>query len=418
MGLMSALHTGTRGIPFKYPLAIPHADFGVEEPLPTLPLPWLAEVPGWYYVNQATGSDTHTYGSLLAPRATIPNTLPAGSKAVTVGSYTHSHTSPNQFVCQGTAANPVWILNGGTWHNGVQLTGSYTIMTGGVVYSLVVADPSDHMVLRDMEVAGDVSGGGVGVVRDFGVGAINDVVLLRLNIHDIGDMAATNDPDNHGITLGYCQRLWMLDCTMARCSGDGSQSNALANVPNNLRYLYIGRNTSYGNRQHGLWFKWSADVLLSENECYGHPLRAFGIGAQIGAQYGPQRLTLVNNYLHDGYTGLGLASYNIPGDVLAIGNTIENMQSTADVLDPNTGAGIFARGGTNIVAINNKMTNTSVGVAVPIGPSFLYLHGNSITGMARSGVIIENTASTAYDLGGNTYDTPFKFVYDGVLHLL
>lgn len=52
----------------------------LDDPPPARPSPWSSEVPGYYYVNNETGTDSaRPYGTPSAPRATIPTTLGAGS---------------------------------------------------------------------------------------------------------------------------------------------------------------------------------------------------------------------------------------------------------------------------------------------------------------------------------------------------
>lgn len=417
---------------FIYPHAIPKADFGVDIVQPLLPQGWLvAEIPGFYFINEQTGTDSgRTYGSPLFPRATVPNTLPAGSVVLVGGtSYTHAHTSPNNFVMNGTVTQPIWIVNLTNWTGAIQVIGSYGVftgryytLTGGQFFSVVVMDPADHIVLREFDLDGNHGAGGIGIAA-FGAGTLTGIVCFRLAIHDTGNSAQTaTNADNHGITIGHGSfNIWVMECNIARCEGDGIQIEAsAAQGADQTRFIYIGRNISANNQQHGFWAKYASDVVFSENDCYGHTVNSFGIGTQIGTQYATQKVIVTRNHLHHGTHGYGSASYTIAGDVTCFQNVMNDCRGGSDILDVYAaGGGIWAHGqaGGILLAIDNTIHNCDVGLGVPIaGPAFVYLHDTDFSKIARATLNFEDGAVFAgSDFGNNTTDHPWSLVVAATL---
>src|SRR5262249_23403144 len=78
------------------PIVIPAPTFGINEVAPPTPNPWTTPTPGFYYVNNQTGSDTNNpYGTPAAPRKTIPYlgaVLPAGAVVEVHGVYAQRHS--------------------------------------------------------------------------------------------------------------------------------------------------------------------------------------------------------------------------------------------------------------------------------------------------------------------------------------
>jgi hypothetical protein len=404
------------------PLGIPAPPIGLTEVPPTL-ASWSGPVPGFYFIYEVTGTDVaNPYGSPMRPRKTIPNVLPAGAAVVVLGTYSHAHTSPNTLVLQGTKEKPVFIvgLTGTVFTAGIELTGSYGFFQNALAYSVVVRDPASFIVVRDVEFTGNHAGGGI-VVAKWGTGNVSDIVLLRVKIHDCGDLAVTEDIDNHGIVLGWGQRIWVLDSEFWRNSGDGIQVNAGAQANNlGLNSVYVGRCKSYDNRQSGLWVKWASDVYFSENECWGHWPGVGTLGAQIGFQYGPDRIYVLNNKVHDGNFGIELASYSGPtgGGAVIYGNEIWNIQSKTpvDITNPWAGgAAVFLSGGNYITVANNTIRDCNGGVHVPTGPAYLNLKENTFTGISGASLNLESNR-IQFDYSSNHFEVPTKWVLGGVLY--
>jgi hypothetical protein len=398
------------------PLGVPIPPIGLTEVVPGL-TSWNTPIPGFYCIYEPSGTDvSNQYGCLPRPRKTIPNVLPAGSVVLVIGPYLHPHTSPNTIVFQGTAASPVFIVGTpdahvyGAW----EVTGTYGFLQTLKVYSLVIHDPASFICLRDVEAIGNTGGGGIGLAK-WGAGNVSDIVMLRVNVHDCGDLGVQTDIDNHGITINWGQRIWVLDSELARCSGDGVQINAVTQANNpNVNSIYVGRNKSHHNRQEGLWCKWGSNIIFSENECWAHYPAVGALGGQIGVQYGPDAVYIVNNNVHDGNYGIEVASYNSSkgGGLYISGNTITNIRGQGDILDPWAGgAGMLLAGGNNIYAGNNIITNCDGGVQMPAGNAYLKLENNTITGIARASLNIEGTP--AFINTGNTFDHPSTWVIGG-----
>jgi hypothetical protein len=90
-------------------MGVPSPGFGITEVAPAVPGSWTAPVRGFYFVDEAKGTDEkNPYGMPGRPRRTIPNILPAGAVVTVRGKYTRAHGSPNTLEAQGTAAAPAW----------------------------------------------------------------------------------------------------------------------------------------------------------------------------------------------------------------------------------------------------------------------------------------------------------------------
>lgn len=361
------------------PLGIPAPTFGVHELPPTLST-WATPRTGFYCVDESRGTDAgNPFGTPAHPRATIPY-LPAGSALLISGTLSRPYTSPNTIRTGGTAAAPVFITGYpqllSRFATPVELAGTYTVLQNlaGYAFTIVSAGsvPTTHIALRDIVIQGDKNGGGIGV--GWQGHQISDVVILRCRVTDCGDLAAAGDQDCHGITVSAGGRIWVLDTILARNSGDGMQVEAGMGHSAAIHHVYIGRNESESNRQHGFWFKNCSDIVVSENDCHHHRVDAhnYGIGAQIGAQYNPERLWILNNRLHDGDRGVGLASYNAGSTAYAVimNNRIHGIRATTPQSNPAwaTGSAVFLSGGATRLVFNNTLDDVDTGVQVPAGP--------------------------------------------------
>lgn len=420
------------------PLGIPRPSFGIDEVPPALQS-WSAPIAGFYCVDERRGLDaSNPFGTPVSPRRTIPQVLPAGSTVVVLGDYTQSLTSPNTLLAQGTATAPVFIVGVNTSFRSVEISGTYCIIQPlnanyyTKAYSIVTRDgrngeATHHVAVRDVEVAGDVYGGGCGTAK-WGAGSVSDIVWLRMNIHDLGDLNTTTDQDHHGIGIGLSQRVWVLDSTMTRCSGDSIQINAgaLTNNPA-LRYVYMGRCKGFGNRQSAGWAKFGSDIVFSENEGYGHRPGVGTLGAQFGCQYGPDRIWFINNKAHDGEFGIYVASYSdgANGSAFIINNRVwgcTNSATSEDAASPwNGGAGLLlpgAPGGRWV--LNNTINGCDGGVQVPAAGGALLLYNNIITNIRRQSLNVESPTMSANGIlqGTNFYDATTNWMLAGTNHVL
>ena len=380
-----------RGASWTPPVGIPPPSFGINEVAPASPNPWTASTTGFYYVDAtkaAATDDNNPYGTPAKPRQTIPTLLPAGADVELHGTYDTPHSSPSTIVVEGTTARPVFIrgvsaasrpLARRSW----EIQGTYAIVeniefgptpdllnTGSVVILL----PSSHVVLRNSELHGTLSDGGLGIVNWLvpygevytGPGVIDNVVIYNNSIHDNGDVNATFDQDVHGISVSdHVNHLWVVDNQIARNSGDGIQINAETGQGATTHHIYVGRNVSHDNKQSGFWTKYATDVIFSQNETYGHRPSNSSLGQCMGAQYAPDWVWFLFNHVHD--CEYGVTQMSDDGEVartFIIGNVIENIHAS-QASDPTSGWGpsaVMIAGGSERHVINNTIYNVDSGV--------------------------------------------------------
>ena len=380
------------------PIGIPAPSFGITNVAPAVPNPWTVSTPGFYYVEpgKTASTDTsNTYGTPAKPRKTIPTSLPAGSVVELHGTYDFSHSSPATIVANGTASAPVYIrgvsaasrpLARSSW----EVRGSYMIIENiefgplpdqSDTGSMVILLPADHIAVRHNDIHGLLTGGGLGIVNwevPYGViytgtGYLDNIVVWDNSIHDNGDLNATYDQDVHGISVSdHVRYLWIVDNQIARNSGDGMQINASAPEAATTHHIYVGRNVSHNNKQSGFWVKSASDVILSQNESYGHRPSNSSLGQCMGGQYGPDWVWYIYNHAHDCEYGITQMSDNQePSHWFLIGNVIENIHRS-QASDPSNSWGpsaIMMSGGNERHIINNTIYNTDSGVNIssPVG---------------------------------------------------
>jgi len=257
------------------------------------------------------------------------------------------------------------------------------------------AGPSQHVVIRHSEVVGDpmqFTSAGVGAGGYDETRSVEDVVFFDLNVHDQGDRRASRDVDAHCTVTGpFIRRFWLIDSRLHECAGDGFQANpgqgsaALARQ-RSARHIYVGRNTAYNNKQSGLWAKNASDIIFSQNEIYGITRSASsGMGQCIGGQYGPVRMWIIFNTLHDCETGVAVASTSGLGsgtDVYIVGNVIRDIQLTGgpnDVSNPWSRAAIALWDIPNRYIVDNTIWRVHSGIKNDgNGLVKFVLHGNII----------------------------------------
>src|SRR6185436_20116881 len=209
---------------------------------------------------------------------------------------------------------PVFI-QGGTHTKTWEVSGSYLIIERakrGYLQMRATMDGRDthDVALRDLE----FTGGGVGVQATYSPrGEVRNVVGLRLNIHDLGDMNTKTDQDVVGFGI-YRERnhhIWFLDSRCERVSSDCFQANAQGD-PAGVHHIYAGRITCRENRQGCLWAKQSEDVVFSESTCTEMRPDKGGLnpGQCFGAQYDAQRLVILKNQMWNSENGIVLGSFD------------------------------------------------------------------------------------------------------------
>ena len=396
--VFSALAVQPAAAQWAPPIGIPAPSFGITNVARAVPNPWTVSTAGFYYVEPTKAASTdvsNPYGTPAKPRKTIPTALPAGAVVEVHGTYDASHSSPATIVASGTASAPVFIRGVSATsrplaRRGWEVRGSYLIVENiefgpladqSDTGSIVILLPADHVAVRHSDIHGLPSGGGVGIVNwevPYGViytgsGYLDNIVLWDNLIHDNGDLNATYDQDVHGISVSdHVRYLWVVDNQIYRNSGDGIQVNAQAPSAATTHHIYIGRNVSHHNKQTGFWVKSSTDVIVSQNESYGHRPSNSSLGQCMGGQYGPDWVWFLYNHSHDCEYGITQMSDNQEqSHWFLIGNIIENIHRS-QASDPSDSWGpsaIMMSGGYERHLINNTIYNTDSGVNIssPVG---------------------------------------------------
>jgi hypothetical protein len=366
-GIAAVLVFAQQPAPWRPPAGIPAPSFGILQTAPAATV----------YVDATRGRDTNP-GTASRPRQTIPLVLPRCTVVQIVGTYPIAHEGPRTIEAQGTADCPVFI-RGGTHTSTWEISGTYLILEQASRGFLVVRATTDgrdthDVAIRDVE----FRGAGLGIQATFAPrGSVYNVVALRLNIHDLGDMNTTTDQDVVGVGI-YRERnhhIWFLDSTCERVSSDCFQANAQGD-PAGVHHVYAGRISCRNNRQGCLWAKQSEDVVFSESYCRQMRPDKGGLnpGQCFGAQYDARRLVILKNQMTDSENGIVLGSfdYGTPkGGVLIAGNLITNIHHTtsADALaNPwSGGAAIRLSGGVTALLVNNTIWDVDGGVQIPAG---------------------------------------------------
>jgi hypothetical protein len=396
------------------PIGIPAPTFGINEVAPAVPNPWTSEVPGFYYVNYQTGSNSRTYGTPAAPRKTIPSgieRIPAGSVVEVHGTYDFYHGSPYIIFAEGTASKPVFIrgVNVATRplaRQGWQIKGSYVIIENIEFGPLDATDPGkvsfiapvSHAAIRHCDIHGNSRGGGMSVAS-FDTAVVDNVVIWNNTIHDNGDVRASFDQDIHGIAVSAnVHHLWVVDNELARNSGDGIQINAGTSQAT-THHIYVGRNVSHGNKQSGAWTKQAVDVIFSQNVFYNHRPSNSSAGAGAGYQYGPERVWFLFNHIYDCDYGFYLASTSQLGSgqvAYFVGNLIHNIHHSVSRVDgtpagaynPNSAwssAGIMSAGGQKSYVVNNTIFDVDSAINIPAGATSFYIVNNILGKVTQPG---------------------------------
>lgn len=418
------------------PVGIPAPTFGIVEMAPATPESWVTEVPGFYYVDYLTGTDSHTYGTPSAPRKTIPRfaangSLPAGSVVEVHGPYDFYHGSPFGITCAGTADAPVFIrgVSAATKtqiRRYMEIKGTYFILENLRYLPLDTSNsaplyfysPVSHAAIRHCELSGNPTSGTGLAVTNFGGGSCEYVVIWDNYIHDHGDVHAQTDQDYHGIAVtANVDHLWIVDNELARNSGDGVQVNAGSiGQQSTLHHVYIGRNVSHGNKQSGLWVKQAEDVIISQNRCYAHRLGNSSSGQGLGFQYGPERVWFLCNEVYDCeygiYLGSGSGGYGTVAYI--VGNLFHNIHAFSGGFNPNTGfcnAAIMNGGIAKLYVVNNTISDVDAGVVSPSSATHI-IANNIIVGITQvlgSHIFLEfSAAATLSSLHHTLLDTPTR----------
>lgn len=244
-----------------------------------------------------------------------------------------------QLEARGTRERPVILRGVGMPRLGQKLylrNSSYVYITGLDATKIDIGENCDHWIIADCRIGegpklewinnapvfAQRKGGGLAIAAPDSKPTTHGLVI-RCQIVDNGDFALGEANEIHGITInGAVSYVTVLDCELARNSGDGMQVNGGAmdySGPDprcKLNNIRVGRVDTHDNRQVGVALKQCADVILSGVKSHGH--RPYGPspsawGAGFGLQYGPARVWLVNCESYDNVSGVSGGSSNGPG---------------------------------------------------------------------------------------------------------
>jgi hypothetical protein len=388
------------------PAGVPPPPFGILEEAPPPPEPWNESKPGFYYVDATSRSARdllNPYGTPATPRETVPKLLPAGAVVEIHGSYPINHEGRNGLRAEGTKERPIFIRgrdakNRPRLVRPFEIRGSYFVLENlefgprnaeetGFVSILA---PADHGVVRHNDFHGLPSGGGVSVGGQDGA-LVEDAVVFDNDVHDTGDARAATDLDRGGIAVGGgSRRIWILD---NRCSNNGRDGITLVQGSGNkhpldgIRFVYVGRNRIWGNRQGGFWTKEASDVVVSENTCFGHRPNSGGVGHGLGGQYGGERIWFLFNHVYDNERGIQFPDI---GSAYLVGNVIHAIHHSitgydpANLYDSQTGQAIYFRNSGSVVAVNNTIYDVDAGI-VGVATARVQLVNNLIASPTADG---------------------------------
>lgn len=411
---------------YSYPTGIPAAwvDPNVEAPL--RPVTWTSEIAGYYYVDWNTGTDSgRTYGDPTAPRKTIPNPIPAGSRVeLAEGTY----GGGIELELQGNGTSAAWTANttGPAWLVGAAalaskmpsmvLRGSYLYIDGlawdqlsghRIQFSSASVDWSaDHMVLRNCDIDGNGQDSAYGITIQGRSLLLNTqhIIIYNCTIHHFGNMASESDPDNNAIAGGdYNYDIWILDNEIHTCTAGirygaagGPDSGDTADL---AQRGYIGRNEVYNILQSGIFVKYSRDVVFSQNHVYNIIDTVWSPSKCVGAQYAPKGLWIIFNRLEgnvagDGKFGIYLAATDTdPPEVwpvYIIGNVISGMRHGAGAYSNLGGSGpgaITLRGSLERYVVGNTIFDCCSGIMTDgnLADSVTQFYNNIVAEITEAG---------------------------------
>ncbi|MEN6537917.1 MAG: right-handed parallel beta-helix repeat-containing protein [Bryobacteraceae bacterium] len=399
---------------------IPDPGFGITPECAALPSPWATDVTGWYYVQ--TGGTNSGNGYPANPRGSIPSTLPAGA-VVIIGGSSFSLGVGVQITANGTAANPCYI-RGQSYASRPTITGvlapagSYGIVenlnfSDGVIFQ---EGASNHWTARHCEFnEGTI---GLGTWGYTGTSFVEYVVLNDLNMHSALAWHPGTDVDNHAITLNGSNRyIWILNSTIHGFEGDGCQMEAQNGRQANIHHIYFGKNTSYNNKQSGVWVKHATDVIISENELYDFAVTdSYSSGQATGLQYDNDYIWFLFNLIHDCEQGIAAESENNGTGThhYIIGNVIHTIASS-DQSNPH-GYGAIKLRQANWYVLNNTLHNYDCGISMPYSGINATVLDNLFGARTISGgsLLYAETATSLTSFQKNIVPvTNFRALYNG-----
>jgi hypothetical protein len=395
------------------PIGIPTPPFGITETAPAHPNNWQTPVAGFYYVDRYNGAATDSsnpYGSIGAPRQTIPNGLPAGAVVEIYGTYDFNPGGKISITGNGTAGNPIFI-RGKDSNTKATITrklapkGNYQILENLELVDQGVFEvdkPFHHIALRHSEarnIVGSFGRIGSSSTND-GTEWLEDIVLYDNQIHEVGDWTSPDEKDWNGVIVQrHARRVWIIDNEIYHCQGDAvavNTSGGTGNYP--AQYVYIGRNRMYETQENAVDMKICYDVIISQNEMYefrdtpgadpGQTIVVHNDQA-IPGHPNPDRIWIMFNRIHHADAGVtfegvlnGFFVGNVVHDIIVL--------PTSRPINANSafgrGAAVRNIGGVNVTMANNTVYHCDYGLTAFGGSSnnVTTFYNNVIANMSDS----------------------------------
>lgn len=414
---------------YQMPLGVPDAWIDPDITAPARPDPWTSEIAGYYYVDWNSGTDSgRTYGDPTAPRKSIPNPVPAGSRVeMAPGDYGGGvqmllDAEGTSGAWSANVSGPAWLLGASslTTHmtNQCVFTGSYLYIDGlkwdDVPDHLVqigrdaVSAPTHHLLFRNCEINGGAQEFAFGmIVSGKDDGTVENTIFYNNSIHSFGDMESETDVDNSVFATGnYIYHLWFIHNLCHTCTAgvrfgaaggaDPSEASELA------QFGYIADNEIYNCLAAGLSLKYAKNVVYSSNYVHDIVDTTWSSSKCVGAQYAPNGFWLIfnrfeGNETDDAKHGLYLASTDEDPDpvvqvwpVYVIGNTFAGFRHGAGVYDAQNGNGpaaITLRGSLERYIVNNTIYDSCGGIYTEgsLEDSITKFFGNIISEITEAG---------------------------------
>jgi hypothetical protein len=327
-----------------------------------------AETPGCYYVdnNHPSSTDTNNiYGYPDKPRKQHPSTYAAGAY-VEIHSGTYEGTQQT-IVANGTAENPVWIrganpVNKPIIRRQTIINGSYLIMEN-LKYDTNLTPPSlrykttyvDHVCIRNSEFIGNgTASGNANVIWWQGQAEhiATDIIIYNNIIANFGDRFSSTENDYHGLMpSSYTKNSWILKNTIYHQGGDSIQVGSVGYTEaTRPKYVYIGDNIMYEDRENAVDVKSADHVVVSNNVCYGFADSSSSDGEAIVIHDNPDNVWIINNKVYSSLIGIISTAST---ETYFIGNVVYDCPTAMHI-----------RGATTGGIINNTLANYNVGISI------------------------------------------------------
>ena len=413
---------------YNYPIGIPTAWTDPDVARPARPVSWASEVPGYYYVDWANGTDVgRTWGSPGAARKTIPLTLGAGTYCEVAGTYSPSR---EWIDVKGAGTAGAWVANtsGPAWLVGLDgnnrasldsqlfLYGRYLCceyldnLAGNKRVQFSSASTSGgyeakYMLLRNCEFVGTRSNSRTSVpVESNSVLDTTDIVIYKNHIHTSGPETPANiDEDGDCIMIGdTCKRIYVLDNELHDVSGAGIGCATHSAGPSQTSRIFLGRNHIYNTWGVGIGIKTTDHVVISQNTCHSIKWTSWTGAKCIGGQYNLNSLWIIFNHCYAGDLGIKIGSTSGPDpvNIHVIGNVVHDIYTAVNDPSPDGDTGysgaITLWGGAKRHIVGNTIYNCHNGIALPgADSSEVAIENNIIANCLYHQIRIDDSGLTA-----------------------